>query len=164
MQAHQTDLLYRVRLANGGQAYIYFLFEHKSYPDPLVALQLLRYMVRFWERQVKENDSLAPVIPLVIYHGEKAWRGPTEFLALLDPPEALRPYLPSFRYHLSDFSPLSDEAIRGEIWLQVSLGDHAGHIQSAAARGIGRFAGIGVPVGGAADGTGIYPHNFVLFE
>ena len=47
MQAHQTDLLYRVRLANGGQAYIYFLFEHKSYPDPLVALQLLRYMVRF---------------------------------------------------------------------------------------------------------------------
>jgi predicted transposase/invertase (TIGR01784 family) len=121
MQEHQTDLLYQVRLTNGSRAYVYFLFEHKSYPDPLVALQLLRYMVRFWERQAKDNGPLEHIIPLVIYHGEKAWRSPTDFLALLNPPEGLRPYLPAFRYHLSDFSHLSDETIRGEIWLRVSL-------------------------------------------
>jgi predicted transposase/invertase (TIGR01784 family) len=121
MQEHQTDLLYQVKLTSGGQAYVYFLFEHKSYPDPLVTLQLLRYMVRFWERQAKDNGPLEPIIPLVIYHGEKAWRSPTDFLTLLNPPEGLRPYLPTFRYHLSDFSHLSDETIRGEIWLRVSL-------------------------------------------
>lgn len=33
----------------------------------------------------------------------------------------MRPYLPDFYYHLNDFSHLSDEAIRGEIWLRVSL-------------------------------------------
>ncbi|MCC6603506.1 MAG: Rpn family recombination-promoting nuclease/putative transposase [Anaerolineae bacterium] len=121
MQEHQTDLLYQVQLHSGTTATLYFLFEHKSYPDPLVGLQLLRYMVRFWERQVKEKEPLTPIIPLVIYHGEKAWHTPTEFLELMDVPEALRPFLPDFRYHLNDFSYLSDETIRGEIWLRVSL-------------------------------------------
>ena len=120
MQKHQTDLLYAVRLTTGEKAFVYFLFEHKSYPDPLVGLQLLRYMVRFWERQTKEGSALSPIIPLVIYHGEKAWRTPTEFLDLLDAPEALRPFLPDFRYHLTDFSWLSDETIRGTVWLRVT--------------------------------------------
>ncbi len=120
MQKHQTDLLYAVRLTTGEKAFVYFLFEHKSYPDPLVGLQLLRYMVRFWERQIKEGTALSPIIPLVIYHGEKAWRTPTEFLDLLDAPEALRPFLPDFRYHLTDFSWLSDETIRGTVWLRVT--------------------------------------------
>lgn len=62
MQEHQTDLLYQVRLTTGADAFIYFLFEHKSYPDPLVGLQLLRYMVRFWERQEKETGVLVPII------------------------------------------------------------------------------------------------------
>jgi predicted transposase/invertase (TIGR01784 family) len=121
MQEHQTDLLYQVQLTSGREAYIYFLFEHKSYPDPLVGLQLLRYMVRFWEGQVKENGQLTPIIPLVIYHGEKVWSDSTSFLSLLDAPEALRSFLPDFHYHLSDFSYLSDETIRGEIWLRVNL-------------------------------------------
>jgi predicted transposase/invertase (TIGR01784 family) len=121
MEEHQTDLLYQVQLKSGGRAYVYFLFEHKSYPDPLVALQLLRYMIRFWERQAKEGVSLEPIVPVVIYHGEKLWRIPTQFLSLLDPPQELRSYLPAFRYHLSDFSHLSDETIRGKIWLRVSL-------------------------------------------
>ncbi len=54
MQVHQTDLIYQPRLRSGELACVYFLFEHKSYPDPHVAFQLLRYMVRFWERQELE--------------------------------------------------------------------------------------------------------------
>lgn len=121
MKEHQTDIIYQVRLHSGAMAYVYFLFEHKSYPDPLVAFQLLRYMVRFWERQLKEGSPLMAIIPLVIYHGERVWQVPTDFGALLASEEAIRPYLPDFRYHLSDFSQLSDEAIRGQIWLRVSL-------------------------------------------
>lgn len=121
MREHQTDLLYRVVLADDTAVYIYFLFEHKSYPDPLTPLQLLRYMVRFWERQVKEQERLSPIIPLVIYHGEQRWSVAADFLTLLDAPPPLRPYLPDFRYHLNDFSYLSDETIRGKIWLRVCL-------------------------------------------
>ncbi len=121
MQAHQSDIIYQVRLHGGQTAYIYFLFEHKSYPDPLVIFQLLRYLVRFWERQLKEGQALSAIIPLVIYHGERAWQTPTDFFSLLNMPEGLRPYQPDFQYHLSDFSHLSDEEIKGQIWLRVSL-------------------------------------------
>jgi len=122
MQEHQADLLYQVRLNDGQTAYVYFLFEHKSYPDRMVALQLLRYLVRFWEQQVSAGQfPLPPIMPLVVYHGERVWPYATTFEALVEVPEALRPYLPQFQYYLSDFSHLSDETIRGEIWLRVNL-------------------------------------------
>src|SRR5437868_11362013 len=50
LQEHLSDLLYRVRLKPGGEAYVYVLFEHKSAPDAWVAFQLLRYLVRIWEQ------------------------------------------------------------------------------------------------------------------
>jgi predicted transposase/invertase (TIGR01784 family) len=49
LQEHFSDLLYQAPLRDGEQANVYILFEHKSYPDRLVAFQLLRYMVRIWE-------------------------------------------------------------------------------------------------------------------
>jgi predicted transposase/invertase (TIGR01784 family) len=122
LREHQSDLLYKTRLAaNGRPVYLYFLFEHKSFPDPLVAVQLLRYQLHFWEEQVKRKELLAPIMPLVVYHGEKVWSTPTDFFSLVDAPEVLRPYLLDFRYQLNDFSHLSDEEIRGEIWLRVCL-------------------------------------------
>jgi len=42
LQTHYSDLLYRVRLQGGRDAYVYTLFEHKSLPDELVAFKLLR--------------------------------------------------------------------------------------------------------------------------
>lgn len=30
----------------------YFLFEHKSRPDPYIAFQLLRYMTKIWEFEI----------------------------------------------------------------------------------------------------------------
>lgn len=121
MQTHHTDLIYQAALKTGEPIFVYFLFEHKSYPDKLVALQLLRYMVQFWESMVKQEEELAPIIPLVLYHGAKRWLVPTSFLPLLSAPAGLHPYLPDFHYHLNDFSHWSDETIRGEIWLQVTL-------------------------------------------
>ena len=50
-----SDLLMSVRLARSNtegeedRALVYFLFEHKSQPDPLTVFQLLSYMVRIWE-------------------------------------------------------------------------------------------------------------------
>jgi predicted transposase/invertase (TIGR01784 family) len=121
MRASHTDLLYQTVLKEGQAAYVYFLFEHKSFPDPQVALQLLQYMLRIWQRQVRQETALAPIIPLVIYHGESRWRVSTEFADLFDAPEEVRAYLPNFSYHLRDFSHFSDQEIRGEIWLRVSL-------------------------------------------
>jgi hypothetical protein len=47
---------------------------------------------------------LPPVLPIVLYNGERRWRAATEFSALIDlaTPEVLRAYLPELRYVLID--------------------------------------------------------------
>jgi len=42
---YYSDMLYKVKLTDGSQGFIYVLFEHKSYYDRFVHLQLLEYMV-----------------------------------------------------------------------------------------------------------------------
>jgi predicted transposase/invertase (TIGR01784 family) len=55
LRSHFSDLLYKVNLGTGGDAYIYVLFEHKSSQDEWVAFQLLRYMLKIWEHVRKQN-------------------------------------------------------------------------------------------------------------
>ena len=121
LQEHFSDLLYRVGLVGGGESYVYVLFEHKSYPDPRIAWQLLRYMVRIWEQADKQADALLPIVPLVVYHGRQRWQVARQFSALFALPAVLQPYLPQFRYHLADLSAYSDEEIKARVERAVIL-------------------------------------------
>ncbi len=123
LRDHVTDLLYQVRLQDGNLAYVYLLFEHKSYPDRWVAFQLLRYMVRIWEhaRQQASGADLPPILPLVIYHGEQQWRIDTRFQELVTTPPALAEYVPDFRYALYDLSTYSDAELVGAVSVQIPL-------------------------------------------
>ena len=49
-----SDLLFGTDI-NGRKGYIYFLFEHKSYPDKTVAFQLLKYMTEIWNTKMKKE-------------------------------------------------------------------------------------------------------------
>jgi predicted transposase/invertase (TIGR01784 family) len=49
---YYSDMLYRVNLS-GTPGYVYVLFEHKSYYDRYVHLQLLEYMVKVWRLFIK---------------------------------------------------------------------------------------------------------------
>jgi predicted transposase/invertase (TIGR01784 family) len=119
LREHLTDLLYRIPLVSGEEAFVYLLFEHKSYPDRGVALQLLRYMVQIWDQRQRATVTPAPIIPLVVYHGRTPWTIDPTFGALFAVAEPLRPYLPEFRYQLVDLSRLSDEQIQGQIWTRI---------------------------------------------
>ena len=121
LQEHFSDLLYQISLHTGRDMYIYLLFEHKSYPEPEIAFQLLRYQVRIWEQDRKQGRPFRPVLPLVLYHGRQAWTVPLDFATLFEVPDALSRYVPTFEYQLYDLSRYSDEEIRGEIILRVSL-------------------------------------------
>lgn len=74
---------------NGRILSLYFLFEHKSQPEQLIALQLLGYLLGIWQSKVKQKESLTPIIPLVVYHGEKVWSVPTDLFSLLNVPEGV---------------------------------------------------------------------------
>ncbi len=128
LRRHQGDLLFRVDLKAGGEGYVYLLFEHKSYPDRWVAWQVLRYMVRIWEREWRERQGeegarLSPIVPVVVYHGRAPWRAPQAFEALVAGPAAVRAYVPAFAYRLYDLSEVEDEVLWGEVvigaWLAL---------------------------------------------
>jgi predicted transposase/invertase (TIGR01784 family) len=107
LRAYFSDLLFRVRLQRGGAAFVYLLLEHKSAPEESVALQLLTYLVKLWEPQLRSGARPLPlVIPVVFYHGRERWQVSPRFGALFDfaELEALREYAPEFSYHLCDLS------------------------------------------------------------
>ena len=54
LKAYFSDMLYKVRL-RGEPGYIYVLFEHKSYEDRLIHVQLLEYILRIWRLHVKQQ-------------------------------------------------------------------------------------------------------------
>ena len=133
---HHSDLLYRTRLLDSDlEAFIYVLVEHKSAPDPLVGLQLFRYLSNIWDdwrKQEKERKrgqgkrepqrSVPPIIPMLVYHGPKEWTVATNFLGLFgDVPAALKPHLPNFDYFLIDLSQIANSALSGEARLRFFL-------------------------------------------
>ncbi len=118
---HFSDLLFQVELRDGSSSLVTILFEHKSYPEPLVALQLLRYMSRIWENAQKQKEPLHPIVPLVVYHGVKRWNVGCNLSDIIETTEALREGFPDFRYSLFDLSGYSDEELQGEAYLRVLL-------------------------------------------
>ncbi len=124
LNEHFSDILYCVNMKQGGSSYVYALFEHKSYPEPLISLHLLRYMIRIWEQALKQGVArpLPPIIPIVVYHGRTRWKIGLEFFDLFnDLPEELKSFAPGFQYLLCDLSRYSDEEIKGSVVLRVAL-------------------------------------------
>lgn len=120
LDEQQSDMLYSAKLVDGDAINIYFLWEHKSYIVPMVGFQLLKYMVRIWELDEANKRPLMPILPIVVYHGERRWKIETQFVeAFTVLPDAFRPYTPNFAYYLSDFSYRSDEEMKGNLWIQV---------------------------------------------
>ena len=124
LRTHYSDLLYQVKRQDGGDGFVYLLLEHKRTPERLTAFQLLRYVVRIWERvlaQVPGKISLPPIIPVVVYHGDTPWPHGQTLQAALTFPEALARHTPDFRYVLCDLTGLAETEIRGAVLLRVGL-------------------------------------------
>ena len=133
---HFSDILYQVGLRHTEtdqpqSAYIYLLFDHKSYSDSLVAFQLLRYATNIWDMALKQRRAdkaqkgkrirLPVIFPLVVYHGEEGWTASQQFIDLFDAPEELKPYIPNFAYWLCDLTTYDDKEIIGQALLQICL-------------------------------------------
>lgn len=113
LEGAYSDLLFKSRLKEGGEIYVYFLIEHKSYYYEYTSLQLLKYMLNIWEREIdKENRrELTPIIPVVFYHGEEKWKIPFAFKKLIKDIEkypALERYIPVFEHILFELKPEID--------------------------------------------------------
>ncbi len=87
---------------------ISLLYEHKSYPDKNIHLQLLRYILNVWENQAANKQELTPVITMVFYHGKRKW---TDSGFVKNIPEELKRFVPLFDYALFDTKDIEDHAI-----------------------------------------------------
>ena len=124
LQENFSDLVYSAIYKGKTEILITLLFEHKSQPEPYPHLQLMRYMLKLWDANIKEKKKLVPVVPIVFYHGKKRWNNkPFEkYFKGID--SNLLPYLPAFEYLLTDLSQYSNEEISkkyDEIKVQAAL-------------------------------------------
>jgi predicted transposase/invertase (TIGR01784 family) len=126
-----SDMLYSIRLSGqdlSGQdgepveGQVYLLLEHKSQSDPMTCFQLLRYIVRIWEQRLRKGQSLCPVFPLVIYHGQEAWSAPVRLEELIGGPDVLFEHGVRMAYPVVDIGQIPDELLATDPFLQSVLG------------------------------------------
>lgn len=115
----ESDLLFRLKI-EGGDAFLYLLFEHQSTEDPRMAFRLLRYVMRIWERFEGEHPPPAkfpPVFPLVLAQGKRPWKTGPRLEELIDlrgrVGEGLRRWQPAFEYRLMELVRMSYAELAG---------------------------------------------------
>jgi len=115
----ESDLLFHVTLQKS-DAFLYLLFEHQSSEDPRMALRLLSYILRIWERFSQNHPppaKLPAILPIVLAQGKRPWKTSTRLEDLIDLPPSvahiLRPWQPTLAYHLLELIRIPYEAIAG---------------------------------------------------
>ena len=88
MKASYSDVVYQCEIDNK-PAFLYFLIEHQSTPDELLAFRLLYYIFQLMKRHLDQaHDQLPIVLPMCIYHGNKSpYPYSTDILDCFDDPE-----------------------------------------------------------------------------
>ena len=121
----QSDRLFSVALRAGGFALLYILIEHKSFPDPLTPIQVLRYRAEIWRRFAEAGGRgrlrLPPIIPMVFYHGRGPWNVPTSVTACLDADEDLKQVPGDMGYILCDLGPIPDAELSSDGEVRAGL-------------------------------------------
>lgn len=84
---------------------IYILIEHQSTVDHLMGYRLLSYMCQIWHGHLTEQKNakiprrewrLRPILPIVFYTGTQRWEMPISLAAVMDIPESMAPFVPTF--------------------------------------------------------------------
>ena len=108
LREQESDLLFSVPFNSGSETdelLIYILIEHQSTVDVSMGFRLLFYMMNIWDtqRQQWETDNvpksewrLRPILPIVLYSGDRRWLVPLSLTAIMDIPEILNRFVPKF--------------------------------------------------------------------
>jgi Putative transposase, YhgA-like len=116
LKEHFADLVYQAEY-KGVKATITLLFEHKSYQEDFPEWQLLRYMTNIWgeyqkqKKKDKKGKKPSIVIPIIIHHGETAWKKTSMRSYFGNPPPELLRFLPEFDYLLFSLNEFEDYQI-----------------------------------------------------
>ena len=108
LQEQESDVVFSVpfqRSSKTEELLIYILIEHQSTVDVTMGVRVLSYMTELWaaQRRVWESDNvprserrLHLILPIVFYTGEQRWNTPLTLAGMMDIPEELARFVPTF--------------------------------------------------------------------
>jgi predicted transposase/invertase (TIGR01784 family) len=105
---------------------IYFILEHKTRGHRRIFIQILKYMVSEWEKDINNNKPLRVIIPIVFYHGKEKWNVPPSFNDQFDIDDEVKEFLLNYRYVLFDteiwnFRDENNKELRNNVLLFTAL-------------------------------------------
>ena len=111
-----TDMLWRLRSANGDWLYLIVLLEFQSTVERRMARRMIDYTLgivdSLTEPELGPHGLYPPVLPVVLYNGERRWTAPTDLRQLFAAvPAELIGYLPRHRYLVIDIPRLDPAAL-----------------------------------------------------
>lgn len=124
MKEYFSDVLATLKLIDSPDSLnIYFLYEHKSYPDWFARVQMLNYEIQKWIDLKKNNQlgsHLPVIIPVLIYNGTDKWKISTQFEDYFElPSEYFSDFVPKFRHIHHDIGQMDDAAFRTSTVMEI---------------------------------------------
>jgi hypothetical protein len=116
MRARRSDVIWKVRWRNHDDCwlYVYLLLEFKSRQERFCILQVLEYLVLAYQdlvskKQLSPNNKLPPILPIVLYNGDKPWQQPKNLGELIENgPTFFQPFAPTFNLFVIDENDYQD--------------------------------------------------------
>ncbi len=91
-KVRRNDVMWKIQLKNGSQAYVLLMVEAQSSVDSAMALRVGEYVINwYFSLMATEGLEVLPlIVPMVIYNGDDAWNAETRLRNMIDTPEAFR--------------------------------------------------------------------------
>jgi predicted transposase/invertase (TIGR01784 family) len=118
LREREDDLIWRARWGDEW-LYVYLLLEFQSTVDPFMAVRIMVYLGLLYQdlirtQPLKPGERLPPVLPIVLYNGERPWNAAEDIGDLIaDVPGGLERYRPSLRYLLLDEGRYGESELAG---------------------------------------------------
>ncbi|NLG17834.1 MAG: Rpn family recombination-promoting nuclease/putative transposase [Fibrobacter sp.] len=115
-----SDMVY-AGLTPDGSERVYLLFEHKSYPDRRVGVQLqenIAMVLQYHQRQ-HGRESIPIVLSIVIGLGQSVWDTGIQPVYHFVPYEKHRRIFPDLQFTVIDLSAITNDQIRGVAYLRI---------------------------------------------
>lgn len=119
-EGKEADLLYRVGMPDGREAFIFILQELQSYVDQTMIFRILVYVVNTLVKYFLDNDRnereqtgfrLPAMIPIVFYNGQERWTAARSLREYQNSGEIFGDYILNLKYYLVDLSELEEDYI-----------------------------------------------------
>ncbi|MCL2348267.1 MAG: Rpn family recombination-promoting nuclease/putative transposase, partial [Planctomycetaceae bacterium] len=130
LKVHYNDLLYKIPIQGTDKNLVVFvLVEHKSAPERWTMLQILRYIVLIWMREISAAIDekritgfvLPPVLPIIVYHGERPFTAPIRLSELIYQLKGFEKHLPDFEGMLLDLTLTAESELPEDLDLYAVL-------------------------------------------